>query len=94
MGKITGVVDDRGKFIYVTPDEMAAVADFINRKGRVSQADLAAESNRLVDLTESKFVADAEDGGSEGAAGAAAAAGDVEVELAGKGRDGGVRKRK
>ena len=51
MGRIQGVMDDRGKFICITEDEMAAVAKFMNRKGRVSVMDLVVESNKLVDLT-------------------------------------------
>jgi DDRGK domain-containing protein 1 len=69
-----GVIDDRGKFIYITPAEMAKVAmfvgipcppallsvsccgeqvaNFIWRRGRVTLAGLAAESNKLIDLTE------------------------------------------
>lgn len=54
MGRITGVIDDRGKFVFITPEEMSKVARFITRRGRVSQAELAAESNKLVDLTEEK----------------------------------------
>eukprot|EP00938_MAST-03A_sp_MAST-3A-sp1_P001858 g1858.t1 len=50
MGRVTGVVDDRGKFIYITNQEMQKVADFIQERGRVSLADLAVQSNYLVDL--------------------------------------------
>lgn len=50
MGRITGVMDDRGKFIYISLEEMAAVAEYIRRAGRVSIADLASKSNTLVDL--------------------------------------------
>ena len=50
MGYISGVVDDRGKFIYISSGEMEAVAKYINRKGRVSIAALAQESNKLIDL--------------------------------------------
>ena len=50
MGRVTGVVDDRGKFIYITNQEMEKVADFIRQRGRVSLADLAVQSNFLVDL--------------------------------------------
>jgi DDRGK domain-containing protein 1 len=49
-GTVTGVFDDRGKFIYVSPEEMKAVADFITRRGRVSIAELAAESSKLLHL--------------------------------------------
>tara|TARA_B100000524_G_C23345618_1_gene260104 strand:- start:201 stop:395 length:195 start_codon:yes stop_codon:yes gene_type:complete len=50
MGYITGVVDDRGKFIYIAQDELEAVAKYLNKKGRVRISDLAHESNKLVDL--------------------------------------------
>jgi hypothetical protein len=42
-GDLTGVMDDRGKYIYISRDEMAAVADFIRRRGRVAVAELAAQ---------------------------------------------------
>ena len=45
MGRITGVMDDRGKFIFISRDEMAEVAAFINRKGRVAIAELARKSS-------------------------------------------------
>ena len=51
-GAITGVVDDRGKFIYVSTEEMQQVADFVRRKGRVSIAELVRESNSFIDLVE------------------------------------------
>jgi hypothetical protein len=37
--------------VYITDSEMEAVAKFIRREGRVSVADIAAESNRLICLT-------------------------------------------
>jgi hypothetical protein len=46
MGRVTGLLDDRGKFIYISIEEMEAVAKWIKLQGRVSIADLAAESNR------------------------------------------------
>lgn len=49
-GTLSGVFDDRGKFIYVSEDEMAAVAQFISRRGRVSISELAAESTKLLNL--------------------------------------------
>jgi len=58
MGYISGVVDDRGKFIYVSTPEMDAVASFINKRGRISISGLAAESNRLIDLNSKKVAAD------------------------------------
>ncbi|XP_051822323.1 DDRGK domain-containing protein 1 isoform X1 [Antechinus flavipes] len=50
-GTLTGVIDDRGKFIYITPEEMAAVAQFIRQRGRVSISELAQASNSLITLT-------------------------------------------
>jgi flagellar biosynthesis GTPase FlhF len=60
MGHLSGVIDDRGKFICITPDEMRAVAKFVQRKGRVRISTLAQESNKLIDLTPRK-TADADD---------------------------------
>ena len=40
-GSLTGVLDDRGKFIYVSTDEMKDLAKFINRQGRISISELA-----------------------------------------------------
>jgi hypothetical protein len=51
MGRLTGVMDDRGKFIYVSTEEMEKVAAFINAKGRVSIAELAGRSDELIALT-------------------------------------------
>jgi len=49
-GLLTGVVDDRGKFIYISPDELEAVARFVKQRGRVSIAELAESSNKLINL--------------------------------------------
>jgi len=49
-GKLTGVSDDRGKYIYITREELEKVAAFIKRRGRVSIEDIARESNKLIDL--------------------------------------------
>lgn len=48
---LTGVIDDRGKFIYVSQEEMEAVAKFIKQRGRVSISELAENSNQLINLT-------------------------------------------
>ncbi|XP_044259039.1 DDRGK domain-containing protein 1 isoform X2 [Tribolium madens] len=47
---LTGVIDDRGKFIYVSQEEMEAVAKFIRQRGRVSIVELAESSNKLINL--------------------------------------------
>jgi len=49
-GKLTGVLDDRGKFIYISEEELHSVAKFIKQRGRVSIADLAENSNKLISL--------------------------------------------
>uniref|UniRef100_A0A914VS45 DDRGK domain-containing protein 1 n=1 Tax=Plectus sambesii TaxID=2011161 RepID=A0A914VS45_9BILA len=56
-GTLTGVIDDRGKFIYITMDELNAVAKFINQRGRVSVAELADYSNQLIKLESGAVVA-------------------------------------
>ena len=70
MGHITGVVDDRGKFIFITLAELESVAAFVKQRGRVRISTLAQESNRLIDLN-AKSVDAAEDD-DEAASGAAA----------------------
>jgi hypothetical protein len=43
-------MDDRGKFIYISIEEMQAVADYIRKHGRVSISHLANNSNQFIDL--------------------------------------------
>jgi hypothetical protein len=47
---LAGVVDDRGKFIYISPEELEAVARFVKQRGRVSIVELAESSNQLINL--------------------------------------------
>ncbi|XP_063695802.1 DDRGK domain-containing protein 1 [Culicoides brevitarsis] len=47
---ISGVIDDRGKFIYISPDELKSVAKFIRQRGRVSITELAEHSNKLINF--------------------------------------------
>lgn len=49
-GILTGVVDDRGKFIYISQDELEAVAKFVKQRGRVSLTELVENSNRLINV--------------------------------------------
>nr|CAD7194566.1 unnamed protein product [Timema douglasi] len=53
QGQLTGVVDDRGKFIYVSQEELEAVAKFVKQRGRVSITELAESSNQLINLNSS-----------------------------------------
>merc|ERR1712203_1320100 len=48
--KLTGVIDDRGKFIFISQEELEAVGKFITQRGRVSISELAENSNRLISL--------------------------------------------
>ncbi|XP_009143098.1 DDRGK domain-containing protein 1 isoform X1 [Brassica rapa] len=50
IGRLSGVMDDRGKYIYISMEEMNAVADYIKRQGRVSISHLASKSNQFIDL--------------------------------------------
>lgn len=49
-GTLTGVLDDRGKFIYISEQELRAVATFIRQRGRISIGELAESSNNLISL--------------------------------------------
>ncbi|XP_071448094.1 DDRGK domain-containing protein 1 [Hetaerina americana] len=53
-GSLTGVIDDRGKFIYISSQELEAVAKFVRQRGRVSITELAESSNKLINLTPTK----------------------------------------
>ncbi|XP_068446769.1 DDRGK domain-containing protein 1-like [Clinocottus analis] len=50
QGSLTGVIDDRGKFISITPEELDSVAQFMRQRGRVSITELAQASNSLINL--------------------------------------------
>ena len=50
MGLLTGVMDDRGKFIYISEEELHKVKRFIEHRGRVHIAELAKSSNELISL--------------------------------------------
>ncbi|KAK2585868.1 hypothetical protein KPH14_010461 [Odynerus spinipes] len=48
--ELTGVIDDQGKFIYITEEELDAVAKFIQRRGRVSISELSEHSSTLINV--------------------------------------------
>jgi DDRGK domain-containing protein 1 len=50
MGLLTGVMDERGKFIYVSEDELLKIKKFIEQRGRVNITELARCSNELINL--------------------------------------------
>jgi hypothetical protein len=47
---VLGVVDDRGKFIYISQEELESVAKFIKQRGRVSISEISDSSNSLINL--------------------------------------------
>ncbi|XP_073997913.1 DDRGK domain containing 1 [Rhodnius prolixus] len=49
-GRLTGVIDDRGKFIYISQSELESVAKFVKQRGRVSIVELVENSQRLINL--------------------------------------------
>lgn len=49
-GTITGVIDDQGKFIYISVQELQDVSEFIRQRGRVSITELVESSNNLINL--------------------------------------------
>lgn len=38
------------QYIYISTEEMKAVADYIKRRGRIAIGELAAKSNTFIDL--------------------------------------------
>lgn len=50
-GTLTGVIDDQGKFIYISESELNEVCEFIKQRGRVSITELVESSNKLINLT-------------------------------------------
>lgn len=53
QGRLSGITDDRGKYVHVTPDEFERIAQSIESKGRVSRQDLLKECSRIVRMTPS-----------------------------------------
>ncbi|KAH9650305.1 ADP-ribosyl cyclase/cyclic ADP-ribose hydrolase [Citrus sinensis] len=59
MSRLSGVMDDKGKYIYISHEEMKAVANYIRCRGRVSISYLASKSNQFIDLeSKAQFVED------------------------------------
>ncbi|OON17831.1 hypothetical protein X801_06325, partial [Opisthorchis viverrini] len=51
-GQLTGLLDDRGKFVHITPEEYNAVAEFIEKRGRVTLTELVQNGHKLLKLDE------------------------------------------
>lgn len=50
MNLLTGIMDDRGKYIYVSEEELKNVCTFIKQRGRVSISELAQSSSELINM--------------------------------------------
>ena len=47
-GRILGIIDDRGKYIYVTEKEMTMIENLFIRRGRINKMDLIKECNKII----------------------------------------------
>ncbi|VDO08357.1 unnamed protein product [Rodentolepis nana] len=47
-GSLSGVLDDRGKFLFIEPSEYEAIAKFIELRGRVTIAELVEHGNKVI----------------------------------------------
>ena len=47
-GRILGIIDDRGKYIYVTEKEMSMIENLFMRRGRINKGDLIKEFNKII----------------------------------------------
>lgn len=62
--RLTGVIDDRGKYIYIKKEELLQIKNMIQAKGRINRRDLVLECSRIVSLepsTEDKLKIEAEE---------------------------------
>lgn len=55
-GAITGLFDDRGKYMYLTREEMERVTKAIRQRGRISFSDLSKISNELIDFSGTRTI--------------------------------------
>ena len=47
-GRIMGIIDDRGKYIYITEKEMGLIEKMFINRGRISKNELIKECNRII----------------------------------------------
>jgi len=50
VGRITGILDDRGKYIYISDSEMDNLAAWLKQRGRVSISDVVNQANKIINL--------------------------------------------
>jgi len=48
--RLTGVIDDRGKYIFIKREELEKIKNLIISKGRINRRDLILECSRIVSL--------------------------------------------
>lgn len=48
QGRIVGIIDDRGKYIYITDKELASIEKIFMTRGRISKSDLIKECNKII----------------------------------------------
>lgn len=48
LGKICGIIDDRGKYVYLTDKELQQIEKLINTRGRISKQELINQCNKLI----------------------------------------------
>ena len=48
QGRILGIIDDRGKYIYITEKEMGLIEKMFMNRGRINKGDLIKECNRII----------------------------------------------
>jgi len=48
--RLSGILDDRGKYIYISQEEFKKVAELLRSAGRISKIDLVRECNKLIKL--------------------------------------------
>ena len=51
-GRLSGIFDDRGKFIYISDDEYSQFARFIRQRGRVSVSELSSKGNSVLEMSD------------------------------------------
>ncbi|CAK4685713.1 hypothetical protein LEN26_000416 [Aphanomyces euteiches] len=50
-GRLSGLLDDRGKFISITDSQMDRLAVYLRKRGRVNLSDFARECNHVLSLS-------------------------------------------
>lgn len=50
--KVSGVFDERGKFLYIEQREWDAVRNYINAKGRLKKSDMMTECAKIIKIPE------------------------------------------